>query len=155
MPSNKNNKDYHASAASAYGDNAQKNTANPREVEARVLLKAARALQEIQENWDSTEKAVLEETLIYNRQVWMIFYDEAIQNSEGSRPNDLRSNIVNLANFIFKRELDVLADPSPKKLDILISINRDIAAGLLNMPDASTNKIGDDLENNGDSDSDD
>lgn len=121
----------HAAAAGAYGDNAQKNTSDPREVEARVLLKAANALQNIRDNWDSVDVTMLEETLLYNRQIWMMFYDEAIENSEGSRPNDLRSNIVNLANFIFKRELQITKTSEPRMLDILISVNRDIAAGLM------------------------
>lgn len=128
MPTDKMN---HSNAANAYGDNAQKNTADPREVEGRVLLKSAKALQDIRNTWDNLDKKVLEDTLLYNRQIWMMFYDEALENSEGSRTNDLRSNIVNLANFIFKRELEILSEPKQDKLDILISINRDIAAGLM------------------------
>ena len=61
----------------------------------------------------------------------MMFYDTAVENPDDARPKDLRNNIYNLANFIFKREIDILAKPEAKKLDILVSINRDIAAGLL------------------------
>jgi flagellar protein FlaF len=76
----------------------------------------------------------LDSTLKYNRQIWMMFYDTAIENSEDNkRPDDLRSNIINLANFIFKREVEIMADKdrSPAKLDALININREIAAGLM------------------------
>ncbi len=121
----------HASAAGAYGNNNQKSTSDPRELEAQVLLKSARFLQDIQNDWDNVTPDVLEETLRYNRQIWMMFYDTAVQNPDGSRPNDLRSNIFNLANFIFKREVEIMSQPEKKKLDILISINRDIAAGLM------------------------
>ncbi len=54
-----------------------------------------------------------------------------LENPEEDRPNDLRSNIINLANFIFKREIEIMSQPEKSKLDILISINRDIAAGLM------------------------
>ena len=123
------NKPY-ANAAGAYGSNAQKNTSDPRELEAQVLLKSARFLQDIQDNWDNVTSDVLEETLRYNRQIWMLFYDTALENPEGNRPNDLRSNIVNLANFVFKREIEIMSKPEKKKLDVLININREIAAGL-------------------------
>jgi flagellar protein FlaF len=120
----------YANAAGAYGSNAQKNTSDPRELEAQVLLKSARFLQDIQDNWDNVTSDVLEETLRYNRQIWMLFYDTALENPEGNRPNDLRSNIVNLANFVFKREIEIMSKPEKKKLDVLININREIAAGL-------------------------
>lgn len=121
----------YASAASAYGTNVQKNTPDQRELEAHVLLKSAKFLNDLQKSWDKMTPDLLEETLKYNRQIWMMFYDTALENTDGDRPNDLRSNIINLANFIFKREVDILAKPEAKKLDILISINRDIAAGLM------------------------
>lgn len=132
MPSSKQPGNPHAHAASAYGDNAQKHTPDQREVEARVLLKSAKALTELQEKWgDKPDRDALEEVLKYNRQIWMMFYDAALENPEGDRPNDLRSNIINLANFIFKRELDILAEPDKEKLTVLININREIAAGLM------------------------
>ena len=55
----------------------------------------------------------------------------AMQNQDGARPEALRNNIVNLANFIFKREMDILAEPAKEKLTVLININREIAEGLM------------------------
>lgn len=132
----------HAAAADLYGNNVQKNTPNQRELEAHVLIKSAKFLNDLQNDWDNVTPELLEETLKYNRQIWMMFYDTAIENTENNRPNDLRSNIINLANFVFKRELEVLSHPAKEKLNILISINRDIAAGLMEQPkeDASNNK---------------
>ncbi len=124
----------HAAAANAYGTNVQKNTPDQRELEAHVLLKSAKFLSDLQNDWDNVTPDILEDTLRYNRQIWVMFYDNALQNPEGNRPNDLRSNIVNLANFIFKRELEVMAKPDKKKLDVLININREIAAGLMTKP---------------------
>lgn len=121
----------YAAAAGTYGTNLQKHTPDQRELEAHVLLKSAKFIQDMQNDWDNVTSQILEDILRYNRQVWMMFYDTALENPEGNRPNDLRSNIVNLAQFIFKREIEILAQPEKKKLDILISINRDIAAGLM------------------------
>jgi flagellar biosynthesis activator protein FlaF len=131
-----NNNPY-AKAAGAYDQNAQKNAPSQRELEARILLKSNRMLQSIQNDWDNLDKAVLEDALNYNRQIWMLFYDTALETNDGSRPNDLRSNIVNLANFIFKREIEILTAPKKEKLDILININREIAAGLMTGAQAS------------------
>jgi len=124
----------YAQAAGAYGTNAQKHTPDQRELEGRVLLKAAGMLKELQDNWAEVNSDILDNTLKYNRQIWMMFYDTAIENNEDNkRPDDLRSNIINLANFIFKREMEIMADKdrSPAKLDALININREIAAGLM------------------------
>lgn len=121
----------YATAAGAYGSSIQKNTPDQRELEAHVLLKSAKYLNDLQNDWDSVTPDILEETLKYNRQIWMMFYDTALENPEENRPNDLRSNIINLANFIFKREIEIMSEPKKEKLNILISINRDIAAGLM------------------------
>ncbi len=130
MPPSKQNNPY-ASAAGAYGTNAQKHATDPREVEARVLLKSAQFMLDLQNNWDSMTSEILDETLKYNRDIWMMFYDTAIEDTSGTRPKELNNNIFNLANFVFKREIDIKAKPDKAKLDILISINRDIAAGLM------------------------
>ena len=121
----------YAQAASAYGDHAQKTTPDQRELEGRVLLKSAKMLKDLQDDWDNMDSEILEQTLRYNRQLWMVFYDTALENPEQNRPNDLRSNIINLANFIFKREVEIMAAPEKQKLDVLININKEIAAGLM------------------------
>lgn len=126
-----NNTPSYAKAAGAYDTHAQAHTTNQRELEARILLKSNKMLQDLLNNWDSVTPETLEETLKYNRQIWMLFYDTAIQNAEGDRPDDLRSNIINLANFIFKREVDILSAPEKDKFNILLTINREIAAGLM------------------------
>jgi flagellar biosynthesis regulator FlaF len=66
-------------------------------------------------NWDDSNLEVIEATLKYNRNIWLMFYDTAVENAEGNRPRDLRSNIVNLANFIFKREIDIMSEPKKEK----------------------------------------
>ncbi len=129
MPQQPNNT-AHSNAAGAYGSNVLRNSPDQRELEAHVLLKSARQMEDLQKNWDAVNGEILDETLKYNRQIWMLFFDTALENPEGNRPNDLRSNIVNLANFVFKRSIDIMAKPEKQKLDVLININREIAAGL-------------------------
>ncbi len=139
MPSSKHPNNPHAKAAGAYDQNAQAHTPDQRELEGRVLLKAAKMLKDMQDDWENVNTEIIESTLKYNRQIWMMFYDTAIENPEGDRPGDLRSNIINLANFIFKREVEIMSDPKKEKLDVLVNINREIAAGLMNKPeDASS-----------------
>lgn len=134
-PPNKPTNNPYAQAAGAYGDHAQKHTPDQRELEARVLLKSAKMISDLKENWEDVDKQLLASTLQYNRQIWMMFYDTALENPDGeTRSDDLRSNIINLANFIFKRELEIRSDPQKEKLDALININKEIAAGLMTKP---------------------
>ena len=142
MPQNKQppSPNRHSEAAGAYGQNAQKHAPDQRELEGRILLKAARMMQELHDNWEARTGDILEETLLYNRRLWVLFYDEALENNDEGKPNDLRSNIINLANFVFKRELEVMASPTKEKLNVLININKNIAAGLMTKPPAEASK---------------
>ena len=124
----------HASAASAYGQNALKHTPDQREMEGRVLLKAAQKFLDLQADWANVSPENLDDALTYNRQIWMMFVDTALEDKNPERSNDLRSNIANLGSFIFKHSIETLADPRREKLNILIEINREIAAGLMTKP---------------------
>ena len=124
----------HAHAASLYDTHAHTHTPNQRELEARVLLKSAKALQVLCDHWDSVQGEDLDDALRYNRQIWMMFVDTAMEDNDPARPLDLRNNIANLGHFIFKRTNEILIDPAPQKIEILIEINREVAAGLMNMP---------------------
>ncbi len=124
----------HASAAGAYGDHARKHTPDQRELEGRVLLKAAQNFTDLQNNWESMTQEKLDNALTHNRQIWMMFVDNAMEDKNPDRPNSLRNNIANLGAFIFKHSINTLAQPQKEKLNILIEINREIAAGLMTKP---------------------
>jgi flagellar biosynthesis activator protein FlaF len=115
-------------AAKAYGDVA-KQTANPREREADLLLDAAAKLQSIRDGWDS-KQVELDAALLHNRKLWSIFVTSAT-NPENPLPADMRQNVANIGLFVFKQTLTILADRRPDNLGSLISINRELAAGLL------------------------
>jgi flagellar protein FlaF len=45
-------------------------------------------------------------------------------------PMEIKRNLLSLSAFVDKRTFDVLSYPAQEKLNILIEINRNIAAGL-------------------------
>ena len=116
------------SAAQAYGAVA-KQIANPRELEADLLLKAASRLQAIHDGWDN-KRAELDGALLYNRKLWSIFMISAT-NTDHALPVDIRQNIANLGLFVMNQTMSMMANPKREQLNPLISINRELAAGLL------------------------
>ena len=115
-------------AAQAYGAVA-KQTANPRELEADLLLSAAARLQAIHDGWDA-KCPELDAALVYNRKLWSIFVTSAT-SPENPLPAGVRQNVANLGLFVFNQTLAIMADPQPEALGSLININRELAAGLL------------------------
>jgi len=116
-------------AAQTYGTVA-KQTANPRELEADLLLNAAAKLQTIRDAWEGRRQGELDAALLYNRKLWSIFVTSAT-SPENPLPVAVRQNVANIGLFVFKQTLQTLADPKPEKLGSLININRELAAGLL------------------------
>ena len=114
-------------AAKAYQATA-KQTASPRALEADLLLKAASRLKAVQDGWDKT-RPDLDNALLYNRKLWTIFLTSAT-SIENPLPTDVRQNVANLGVFIMNETLACMADQTPDRLDTLININRELAAGL-------------------------
>lgn len=104
-------------------------TADPRELEAGLLLKAAARLKAVQDCWDRT-KSDLDGALLYNRKAWLIFVAAAAA-PENPLPLTIRQNVANLGLFVLKRTVEVMVDPNPEQLNSLIRINCDLAAGLV------------------------
>lgn len=115
-------------ALQAYGKVA-KDTASPRELEADLLLRAASRLQAVQDQWESG-RSDLDEALLYNRKLWSIFMS-TVTRDDNPLPPEIRQNIANLGLFIMKQTVSLIAEPRREKLGSLITINREIAAGLL------------------------
>jgi len=115
-------------AAQTY-DAVAKRTANPRELEADLLLNAAARLQAIRDGWTDKSRE-LPAALNYNRKLWSIFVTSATSN-ENPLPPGVRQNVANLGLFVFNHTLAIMANPRPESLGSLISINRELAAGLL------------------------
>jgi flagellar protein FlaF len=105
-----------------------KRTGNPRDLEANLLSKSALNLQRIRENWELAD-AELPAALKFNRKLWNVFLNSATQD-ENPLPAAIRQNIANLGLFVLNHTIKLEARPEAAKLEVLININREVAAGL-------------------------
>jgi flagellar protein FlaF len=104
-------------------------TTNPRDLEANLLSKSASNLQRVRDDWDNVQRADLATALQFNRRLWTVFMS-SVTRDDSTLPVDIRQNIANLGIFIMKHSLALQLSPVPQKLDVLININRQLAAGL-------------------------
>jgi flagellar biosynthesis activator protein FlaF len=101
-----------------------------RELEASILSKAAHMLIYCKKNWEASDNnSRLDESLRFNQNIWSIFQAE-LAKSDNPLPQKLRENLLSLSLFIDKRIMEIMIDPLPEKLNIIININLNIAAGL-------------------------
>jgi flagellar protein FlaF len=108
----------------------QNSVMSGREIEAAALTRCALLLSDCQKNWDEPERdRKLADALRTNQKVWSIFQSELVRE-DNPLPRQLRENILNLSLFIDKRTLEVMAYPAPEKINILVDINLNLAAGL-------------------------
>jgi len=119
--------------AQAYQQTA-KVVESPRERESALLMKAAAGLQKIKDEWDLTTGEDLKAALTFNRKLWTIFMSAAMQD-DNPLPHEVRQNIANLGMFVMNQTREILQDvnPQPRHLDVLVQLNRQIAAGLRGM----------------------
>ena len=91
----------HQQGALAY-QQTTKVVESPRERESALLMKAAAGLQRVKDEWDI------------------------------GTHQEVRQNIANLGMFIMNQTRDILLEvnPQPSQLDVLVRLNRQIAAGL-------------------------
>lgn len=104
-------------------------TANPRELEADLLLKAASRLQAVHDSWDR-RRPELDDALLYNRKLWSIFLT-SVTSSDHPLPVAIRQNVANLGLFVMNQTVSMMTNPQREHLGSLININRELAAGLL------------------------
>ena len=119
----------YSSPLQAY-ETVNKTTMSGREIEAAVLNQAALKLKNCQDNWDTDDRDErLNAALEFNQQIWSIVQGELLK-ADNPLPQQIRQNLLALSAFIDKRIFEIMAFPSPEKLNIVIDINRNIAAGL-------------------------
>ena len=105
-------------------------TMSDRQLEAVILGSSATRMQAVQSNWDSEARnEMLDEALRYNQRLWTLFQTELMQ-AGNPMPEEIKRNLLSLSAFVDKRTFEILSEPDPQKLSILIEINRNIAAGL-------------------------
>lgn len=99
---------------------------NPTRSEAWALLEAARGLNQTKDGPIEEFRAALRA----NWRLWTIFQASLIE-PDCALPNEVRGNLLGLANFIDKTTVELLAEREPKRIDALVNINRQISEGLL------------------------
>ena len=118
-------------AANAYAK-VSRSALTPREAEAAVLLKAAGRLQAFS-GPELAGSSALNEALMFNQRVWMILAS-AVADPANPLPDELRRSVTGIAVFVFRTILDAMIAPTRAKLDALISLNHQLAAGLQGNP---------------------
>lgn len=101
---------------------------NQENLEAKELIKTAKILNNIINDWDKN-KSQLEGVLNSNYKFWEGFAENT-KLMDKSHSKELKDNIEILANFILKKTRDILTNPTPDNLNILIDINLNTAKGL-------------------------
>jgi flagellar protein FlaF len=114
-------------AAQAYARTSQ-TTGTARDIEAQALLKAAKQLRDVQNNWTGPSPG-MHKALLFNRRLWTIFLS-AVESNDNPQPFEVRQNIANISVFVMHQTIAMQKDPDPAKLKPLIDINCNIAAGL-------------------------
>ena len=112
-------------------DRAANSGGAPRETEGRALLEAARRLAETQKTPEDAN--ALRNAARLNWRLWTIFQAE-LSEPDCPLPVEIRTNVLNLCNFVDKRTVAILSKPTPQLAEVLINVNRQIAAGLLSDP---------------------
>lgn len=100
---------------------------DPRDVEAWALSEAARRLIDASRTPDDWE--TFQNALLLNQRLWTIF-QAAISEPDCPMPQDMRTNIAALSLMVDRETMARLADQDVTKLDMLITINRNVASGL-------------------------
>ena len=108
---------------------------NPRSTEARALMEAARRLSDARQQVDSDPEAY-RTALRLNWRLWTIIQCD-VASPENPLPPELKANIISLSIFVDRQTLSALSNPAASKLNSLIDINRNIAAGLMTRPDSA------------------
>tara|TARA_B100000965_G_scaffold393914_1_gene405436 strand:+ start:707 stop:1207 length:501 start_codon:yes stop_codon:yes gene_type:complete len=112
---------------------------NPAQTEAWALIEAAKRLamsimDDIQD--PQTAKDARKAALRLNWRLWTIFQAElTLEHSEV--PEEIRINMLTLCKFVDKHTVGALVNPTPEAITVLIDINRNIAAGLAQIPETA------------------
>lgn len=112
----------------------------PAQTEGWALLEAAKRMAAAIVSGDPLEKQTKENmknALRLNWRLWTIFQAELL-DEKCEVPEEIRINMLTLCQFVDKQTVKILAGPSPEIMVPLIDINRNIAAGLMNLPERGT-----------------
>lgn len=109
----------------------------PAQTEAWALLESAKRMAAAIVSGDPSEKETKEKmktALRLNWRLWTIFQAELL-DEKCQVPEEIRINMLTLCQFVDKQTVKILINPSPEIMVPLIDINRNIAAGLMHLPE--------------------
>ena len=109
----------------------QKRNLTPREVEAMAFTKAALLLEDAKKVANNI--AEYSKALRFNHLLWTIIQAD-LTDPENELPPEIKANVMSLSIFVDKQTTKALRSSVPADLDVLININRNLAAGLRSAP---------------------
>ncbi|MCC6915515.1 MAG: flagellar biosynthesis regulator FlaF [Rhodospirillaceae bacterium] len=105
----------------------QKRNLSPREVEAMAFTKAALLLEDAKKQTGNIEEFA--KALRFNHLLWTIIQAD-LTEPDNQLPPEIKANVMSLSIFVDKQTTKALRSSSAGDLDVLININRNLAAGL-------------------------
>lgn len=112
----------------------QKRNLSPREVEAMAFTKAAVLLEDAKQHVNNIDE--YSKALRFNHLLWTIIQAD-LTEPENELPDEIKANVMSLSIFVDKQTTKALRSSTPGDLDVLININRNLAAGLRTNPQTS------------------
>ena len=101
---------------------------NKREMDAAAFSQAAYVMDQARQKLD--DKELSERALKYNQMLWSIVQADVSQ-SDNALPEELKANLMSLSIYVDKQTTKGLKSPDDELFDGLISINLNIAEGLM------------------------
>ncbi len=112
----------------------QKRNLSPREVEAMAFTKAALMLEDAKKQSGNIEEFA--KALRFNHLLWTIIQAD-LTEPDNQLPPEIKANVMSLSIFVDKQTTKALRTSAPTDLDVLININRNLAAGLRQTPETA------------------
>jgi len=112
----------------------QKRNLSPREVEAMAFTKAALLLEDAKKYTGNIEEYA--KALRFNHLLWTIIQAD-LTEPDNQLPPEIKANVMSLSIFVDKQTTKALRSSSAADLDVLININRNLAAGLRSTPEVA------------------
>ena len=101
---------------------------NKREMDAAAFSQAAYVMDQARQKLG--DKELGERALKYNQMLWSIVQADVSQ-ADNTLPEELKANLMSLSLYVDKQTTVGLKDPTDELFDGLISINLNIAEGLM------------------------
>jgi flagellar protein FlaF len=89
---------------------------------------------------DANDRGEMLSAVRTNWRLWTIIQAELL-DPQCVVPMDVRTNVLSLAQFVDKHSVEIIGEPLATRLDVLISINRELAGGLFTTPQPQDQEV--------------